>query len=122
MMQELEPGAADLVLPAAIAQAPRLNPADWQLRDLSITPSVDVANGLPVLEATLLPFSTAAAQAVDDLSGQCFFFGSHLFRISHGSVTISAGGMTEVWIHAPAIWRQDPEQDLRKPLPLPFLP
>lgn len=137
MAESMDLGPADLALPAAIARAPRLNPADWQLRELSITQPTweadpghgfggfleQVTDGLPILEATLLPLTPAAFQSVDELSGQCFFFASHLFRISHGSVTISADrGRTEVWISARAIWRQKPECDSRKELPAPFLP
>lgn len=134
MLHPRNPAPSDLALPEAIARAPRLDLADWQLREVSITQPVrdenhgmgfilnQVADGLPVLEATLLPLTPAALQAVEQLSGQCFLLGSHLFRISHGDVTVNAGGMVTVWIHAPAIWRQPPEQDSHTVLPAPSLP
>lgn len=107
-----------LALPAELARQPRLDPKTWALRELSILPEW---GKLPQMEATVQPLDGQAIRQAGELSGQCFLAAGHLWQIRHGSVAIQSGEFV-IYIVCQAIWRQDPEQDSRNPLPPLSLP
>lgn len=106
-----------LALPAELTRQPRLNPNDWQLRELLMTPEPWGA----YLDATLMPCSEQAIGQISELPGQCFMAGDHLWRITNSTLQIDAGGMATVEISCRSIWQRPAEQDSRKPLPAPCL-
>lgn len=140
-VRPLDAEPAGLALPEVIDQQQRLKPENWRITGVSLTqrtadlfmPSESmftqqVEVGLPELSATLLPQNPAALQELKHMTGCCFFIGQHLFRIYHCSLTIGAAGELcghdgiRVDIDAQAIWRQKPERDSHKGLPVCSLP
>lgn len=110
---------AGLVLPDHLARTPQLDPAQWELLSFSLSATLLVQLEL---DAILRPVDSDAISQCTALSGQCFFFQGHLFRIGTTTVDVSHGGDIRVAISARSIWQQPSECDPRSPMALPSVP
>jgi len=113
---------AGLVLPDHLARTPQLDPAQWELLSFSLGSSLLVQFDYLELEAILRPVESDAISQCTALTGQCFFFQGHLFRIGATTVDVNHGGDIRVAISACSIWQQPSECDPRSPMVLPSVP
>lgn len=99
---------AGLALPDHLARTPQLDPDQWELLSFSLSSSLLVQLEL---EAILRPVGSDAISQCTALTGQCFFFQGHLFRIGTTSIDVNHGGDIRVAITAHSIWQTPAECD-----------